>query len=163
MTVQLVNEAQVWQALEEVVDPEIPVVSLVEMGIVREVEVKGEGVTVTITPTFTGCPALAVMGGDIEARVQALGVENVQVKITHDPPWTSDWITDEARAKLKGIGLAPPARHGGDFQVVLLEAVACPYCDSENTSLRNSFGTTPCRMIYYCNHCQQPFEQFKPL
>jgi ring-1,2-phenylacetyl-CoA epoxidase subunit PaaD len=140
------------------------VVSLVEMGIVRDVTVAPDGlVTVTITPTFAGCAALQVMQADIVARLGAMGIEHVQVELSYSPPWTTDWITEEARAKLKAFGLAPPPVHGGNFELVLMDEVACPYCGSQCTSLRNSFGSTPCRMIYYCNHCQQPFEQFKPL
>jgi ring-1,2-phenylacetyl-CoA epoxidase subunit PaaD len=159
-----VNEDLIWKALEEVKDPEIPFVSLVEMGIVRGVTMRPDGaVTVTITPTFSGCPALHAMKIDIVERLQALGIEQVQVEITLSPPWSTDWIADSAREKMKAIGLAPAPRHGGNFEVVLLDQAVCPYCGSSNTALRNSFGPTPCRMIFYCNHCQQPFEQFKPL
>lgn len=154
---------EIWRALDEVVDPEIPVVSLVEMGIIREVLVSGNRVTVKMTPTFSGCPALAVMEDDIRTRLLRLGLDDVEVHKILNPPWTSDWISDDARAKLKKIGLSPPRIHGGDFIAVLDAAVTCPYCDSFNTTMKNSYGPTPCRMIYYCNSCQQPFEQFKPL
>lgn len=159
----MLEEKVIWEALDEVKDPEIPVVSLVEMGIVRGVEVRDAAVKVTITPTFSGCPALHTMKGDIIQRLKEEGAEHVEVVTTFQPPWTTDWISTEARAKLKDFGLAPPPIHGGSFEVRLLDTVRCPYCDSERTSLRNSFGPTPCRMIYYCNNCQQPFEQFKPL
>lgn len=157
-----VTEQAVWAALGEVVDPEIPVVSLVAMGIVRDVKLDGNRVTVTITPTFSGCPALEVMEEDIRARLAQMGLD-AAVERNLDPPWTSDWINEEARAKLKAIGLAPPQVHGGDFIAVLDAPIACPYCDSFNTTMKNSFGPTPCRMIYVCNNCRQPFEQFKPL
>lgn len=153
----------IWQALDEVKDPEIPVVSVVEMGIVREVSIDDNSVRVTITPTFAGCPALAVMQDDIAARIRALGVAQVEVAITLHPAWTTEWISAAAREKLRSFGLAPPPRHGGDFELTLLDVVKCPYCGSSNTSLKNSFGPTACRMIYYCHGCQQPFEQFKPL
>jgi ring-1,2-phenylacetyl-CoA epoxidase subunit PaaD len=159
----VITESLVWQALDEIVDPEIPVVSLVEMGIIRAVDIHEGKVTVTMTPTFSGCPALKVMEEDIITQLEEMGIEQVEVASTFNPPWTSDWIKPEAREKIKQIGLAPPKIHGGDFGVLLVESVACPYCDSENTTLKNSFGSTPCRMIYYCNNCQQPFEQFKPL
>ncbi len=160
----MVTESQIWDALNQVKDPEIPVVSLVEMGIVREVRIAVEdSVTVTITPTFAGCPALHVMKTDIVEALQELGVPHAMVETVNSPAWTTDWITQEARAKLKAFGLAPPAAHGGNFVMTLMNAVTCPYCNSERTSLRNSFGSTPCRMIYYCNNGQQPFEQFKPL
>ncbi|MCB9136084.1 MAG: phenylacetate-CoA oxygenase subunit PaaJ [Anaerolineales bacterium] len=158
------NIEKLWQILAQIPDPEIPVVSLVEMGIVREVEQTPEGhVTVTMTPTFSGCPALEVMKNDIDTRLKEAGVPNVTVRVVLAPPWTSDWITEPARAKLKTFGLAPPKKHGGDFAVLLFDPVPCPYCNSEHTTLKNNWGPTPCRMIFYCNACQQPFEQFKPL
>jgi ring-1,2-phenylacetyl-CoA epoxidase subunit PaaD len=154
----------IWQALDEVKDPEIPAVSLVEMGIVRDVTISpDDGVIVTITPTFSGCPALQTMKTDIVDRLQALGITQIEIKTVLSPRWTTDWLNDGVREKLRVFGLAPPPHHGGNFAVTLLDKVVCPYCSSDNTSLRNSFGSTPCRMIFYCNACQQPFEQFKPL
>jgi len=158
-----VSPEAVWAALEDVKDPEIPVVSVVEMGIVRDVALDGDAVIVTITPTFSGCPALAAMQAGIIERLTQMGIPRVEVRTVLSPPWTTEWIAEEAREKLRGFGLAPPPRHDGDFSVVLLDQVACPYCGSKDTSLRNSFGPTLCRAIFYCNHCQQPFEQFKPL
>lgn len=154
---------EIWQALNEVKDPEIPVVSVVEMGIVREVNIGDNKVTVTMTPTFSGCPAMHVMREDIGNRLRDLGVLNYEVKVALMPRWTSDWITEEARAKLKAFGLAPPPKAGGDINVLLIESAACPYCGSQDTSVKNTFGSTLCRTIYYCNACQQPFEQFKPI
>jgi len=154
---------QVWQALAEVMDPEIPVVSVVEMGIVRAVSVAGNAVIITMTPTFSGCPALEAMKTDIEARVRLAGAELVTVKTVLASPWTSDWITDTARSKLQAFGLAPPTRHAGNWERLLTNAAACPYCGSHNTTLKNSFGPTLCGALYYCNNCQQPFEQFKPI
>lgn len=156
-----VSTEAVWRALEDVKDPEIPVVSVVEMGIVRAVTVEGNDVTVEVTPTFAGCPALHVMVRDIERRVRALGAASVAVEKVLHPPWSSDWISDEARQKLRQFGLAPPQRHGGKFPVTFHEPVSCPYCDSQNTVVKNTFGPTLCRAIYYCNACNQPFEQFK--
>lgn len=156
----------IWEALQEVKDPEIPAVSLVEMGIVREVVMGAEGaVTVTITPTFAGCPALLEMEELIRAKLGELGVPTAVVKKTHHPPWSSDWITPAGREKLRQFGLAPPPRHGGQFSnvVTFFEAVPCPYCGGTNSSLKNSFGSTLCRAIHYCHDCQDSFEQFKPL
>jgi ring-1,2-phenylacetyl-CoA epoxidase subunit PaaD len=144
-------------------DPEIPVVSLVEMGIVREVDVDDAGVTVTITPTFSGCPALEVMQRDIVKALEAAGEPKARVEVSLSSPWTTDWISPEGRRKLADFGIRPAARHGGNIALVLLDAVACTNCGSENTSLRNSFGPTPCRMIYVCNDCREPFERMKPL
>lgn len=152
----------IWFALHEVKDPEIPIVSLVEMGIVREVKIENDKAIITITPTFAGCPAMHVMKRDVEERVGAMGVE-VEVRTSLTPPWTSDWISDEAREKLKSFGLAPPPRHHGDINVILLEESSCPRCGSKNTTIKNTFGPTLCRAIYYCNDCQEAFEQFKAL
>jgi len=153
----------IWQALEDVKDPEIPVVSVIEMGIVREVIIESDKVIVTMTPTFSGCPALQVMKAGIEERIKRLGVENVEVTVTLSPRWTTDWITEGARIKLKAFGLGPPPRHNGNVNVFFLDAATCPYCDSLDTTIKNTFGPTLCRTIYYCNACQQPFEQFKPI
>lgn len=154
----------IWKLLDEVKDPEIPVVSLVEMGIVRDVAIDTQNiVTVTITPTFTACPALQVMKTDIVGRLQEAGIECIEVKVIYSPPWTTDWISLDAKAKMRAFGLAPAPQHGGSFEITLLDEMTCPYCGSHHTSLKNSFGSTPCRMIFYCNACQQPFEQMKPL
>lgn len=159
----MISPDAVWTALEDVKDPEIPVVSVVEMGIVRDVTITGETVIVTITPTFSGCPALSAMQQGIEARLRQMGIARVEIRTVLAPPWSTEWIGEATREKLRGFGLAPPPHHDGDFTLVLLDQVACPYCGSKDTSLRNSFGPTLCRAIFYCNHCQQPFEQFKPL
>lgn len=163
MVAMTVTVRELWQALEEVKDPELPVVNLVEMGIIRSVTRQDDQVTVTITPTFTGCPALHAMQDDIVTRLNQEGVSEVTVKVTLSPAWTTEWITEEARAKLKDFGLAPPPRHTGDFELALVESVACPYCGSHNTRINNTWGPTPCRILYYCDYCQQGFEQFKPL
>jgi len=153
----------IWQALEEVQDPEIPVVSVVEMGMIRQVVLADKRVIVTLTPTFSGCPALHAIKADIRAKLLRRGVEAVEVRETLSPAWSSDWITDAAREKLKAFGLAPPPKHGGDLQAALSDAVECPYCGAEDTLVKNTFGPTLCRAIYLCKNCQQPFEQFKPL
>jgi ring-1,2-phenylacetyl-CoA epoxidase subunit PaaD len=157
------TEKQAWEALMEVKDPEIPVVSVVELGIVQKVEVSAERVKVTITPTFSGCPALRVMQDEIESSLLKSGAKFVDVEVSNNPPWSSDQITPEGRAKLMDFGLSPPPRHGGMIELSLLEVVSCPYCGSENTSLKNNFGPTLCRAIFVCNNCTQPFEQFKPI
>jgi ring-1,2-phenylacetyl-CoA epoxidase subunit PaaD len=153
----------IWAALDDVKDPEIPVVSVVEMGIVRDVIVADGRVTVTITPTFSGCPALHTMQEGILSKVRQLGADQVEIRVVFSPVWTTEWIAEPARDKLRAFGLTPPPRHDGDLSLALLEPVVCPYCGSKNTSIRNSFGPTLCRAILYCNACQQPFEQFKPL
>lgn len=157
------SAGEVWEILEEVKDPEIPVISLVDLGLVRQVAVDEERVKVVMTPTFSGCPALQVMQEQVEERLREAGFEEVEVQMSREQSWTSDWITPSGREKLKEFGLAPPPLHEGDMESAWRESVRCPYCDSTNTDLRNSFGPTLCRAIFFCNNCQQPFEQFKPL
>ena len=135
----------IWKILEAVKDPEIPVVSVVEMGIIRSIGVDDASVVVTMTPTYSGCPALQVMQEEIEERLLQAGAHHVQINVTLTPPWTTEWITEQARQKLKEYGLAPPQRHSGRIDLTLIENVICPYCDSDNTSLKNSFGPTLCR------------------
>jgi ring-1,2-phenylacetyl-CoA epoxidase subunit PaaD len=159
----MVDEVDIWRALDAVKDPEIPVVSLVELGIVRGVQIADDHVSITLTPTFSGCPALDAMREMVEEQLHALGIEQVDVRFTLAPPWTTDSISEAGREKLKSFGIAPPRPHGGQIDMVLLEEAECPYCGSKNTELRSTFGPTSCRMMYYCHNCQQPFEQFKPL
>lgn len=155
--------AKVWEALEGVKDPEIPVVSVVELGLIRQVGHDGQRLIVTMTPSFVGCPALDVMQQEVERALEAIGYASPQVRMVYRPPWTSDWITSEGRRKLQQFGLAPAALHGGDLSAALQAPAICPYCESDQTELKNSFGPTLCRAIYFCNACRQPFEQFKPL
>ncbi len=153
----------VWEALQQVKDPEIPVVSVVELGLIRQIGLDAERLVVTMTPSFIGCPALDVMQREIEMAVQAVGYPQFEVRVVYQPPWSSDWITSDGREKLRQFGLSPPPHHGGDLPAALEAAALCPYCESDDTELKNSFGPTLCRAIYYCNACHQPFEQFKPL
>ena len=159
----MISQKLVWTTLTSIKDPEIPAVSLIDMGIIRDVTVTENSVTVTMTPTFSGCPALAVMEEEIIAKVIAIGAEHCHVHKQFNPPWTSDWITDAGRRQLKEFGLAPPHKHGGKIEIILHETVSCPRCDSVNTTVKNEFGTTLCRAIYVCNGCKEPFELFKAL
>ncbi len=160
---QMPSQEQIWRALQEVMDPEIPVLSLVDLGIIREVKVEGQEVTVVMTPTFSGCPALEAMRQEVEEKLQELGVPRPRVEVVLDPPWSSDQISPEGRRKLEAFGLAPPPVHRGDPEIMLNPVVPCPYCGSRRTRVTNTFGSTLCRAIYYCDACQQAFEQFKPL
>lgn len=157
------DEATVWAILEDVRDPEIPVISVVDLGVIQGVEVAGDRVRVELTPTFAGCPALHVMQREIQERVAALGPKAVEVVIVLSPPWTTDRITPAGREKLKAFGLAPAPIHAGDIKAALLEQATCPYCGSQDTVLKNGFGSTACRSIHFCNGCRQPFEAFKPI
>ena len=166
MTVQgdvlLPDVEAVWKALEDVKDPEIPPVSLVELGVIRDVSIEGDRVVVQMTPTFAGCPAQHVMRQDAEKRLRDLGFAEVEVSIVLSPPWTTDWISPEGRAKLEAFGIAPPPMVGGAV-IELMETTACPHCGSTDATLKNAFGPTLCRTIWFCNGCDQPFEGFKPI
>ena len=156
---------QVWAALEEIPDPEIPVVSLVDLGVIRAVSIEGERVHVAFTPTFLGCPALEVMKRALEAKVAELGGEP-DVEVVTDDSWSTDRISPAGREKLRDAGFAPPApRAAGSTTLVQLQSKAfrCPYCGSTETRLENIFGPTPCRSIRWCESCRQPFEQFKTI
>jgi ring-1,2-phenylacetyl-CoA epoxidase subunit PaaD len=159
----MVTEAEVWAALSEVADPEIPVVSLVELGVVRDVRVDNGRVHVGLMPTFLGCPALERMQAELTEKVAELGAEP-EIEVVRDDSWSTDRITPEGREKLRAAGFAPPApRAAGETTLVQLQTATlrCPYCGSTDTTLENIFGPTPCRSIRYCNACRQPFEQFK--
>ena len=161
----MLTEQQVWDALAEVPDPEIPVISVVDLGVVRDVQVEDERVHVEFTPTFLGCPALEVMRSHMTERIAELGDEvEVEVEVVLDDSWSTDRM--EGREKLRAAGFAPPApRTAGGLQLVQLQAngFRCPYCGSRDTALENIFGPTPCRSLRYCRSCRQPFEQFKTI
>jgi ring-1,2-phenylacetyl-CoA epoxidase subunit PaaD len=155
----------VWRALAEIPDPEIPVLSLVDLGVVRDVRVEDARVHVEFTPTFLGCPALETMRDAMAARIAELGGEP-EIEVVLDDSWSTDRITPEGRAKLRESGFAPPApRSAAGPQLVELErgGFRCPYCGSTDTKLENIFGPTPCRSLRYCTSCRQPFEQFKTI
>jgi ring-1,2-phenylacetyl-CoA epoxidase subunit PaaD len=156
---------RVWAALAEVPDPEIPVISVVDLGVVRDVQVDGDRVRVEFTPTFLGCPALDVMRTQMADAVRALGAE-AEVVVVGDDAWSTDRITPAGREKLREAGYGPPTpRPAGAVQLVQLQkgTFRCPYCSSTDTRLDNLFGPTACRSIRYCNACRQPFEQFKTI
>jgi ring-1,2-phenylacetyl-CoA epoxidase subunit PaaD len=160
----MVTADDVWAALEEIPDPEIPVISLVDLGVVKSVEVENERVRIEFTPTFMGCPALDTMQRAMREKVEELGAE-ADVRVLLDDSWSTDRITAEGREKLRAAGFAPPApRPAGKLDLVQLQrGFRCPYCGSTDTRLDNLFGPTPCRSIRYCESCRQPFEQFKTI
>jgi ring-1,2-phenylacetyl-CoA epoxidase subunit PaaD len=161
----VVTVDEVWAACAGIPDPEIPVVSLVDLGVIRDVAVEGRRVRVELTPTFLGCPALEAMKRAIEDSVSELGGEP-SVEVIHDDSWSTDRITAAGREKLRVAGFAPPPpRAAGATSLVQLQSRAfrCPYCGSTSTKLENIFGPTPCRSIRWCEDCRQPFEQFKTI
>jgi ring-1,2-phenylacetyl-CoA epoxidase subunit PaaD len=160
-----ITERDVWDALAEIPDPEIPVISLVDLGVIKDVAIEDGFVRIEFTPTFLGCPALEPMQRAMEAKVADLGARADVRVVVHDS-WSSDRITPEGREKLRAAGFAPPSpRPVGKLDLVQLQSATfrCPYCGSTDTRLENLFGPTPCRSIRYCAACRQPFEQFKTL
>jgi ring-1,2-phenylacetyl-CoA epoxidase subunit PaaD len=166
------REAMVWSTLAGIADPEIPAISLVDLGVIRGFAFAplpdgGERLTVELMPTFVGCPAIEVMRQQIGERLTALGVaDDVAVELTFAAPWTSDRITPAGREALRSSGFAPPVTIGSTISgdsLTVLPIATCPYCGSRNTTLENPFGPTLCRAIYHCADCRQPFEAFKPV
>ncbi len=156
-----------WRALEGVPDPEVPVISVVELGIVRGLEVTEAGaVTVTITPTYSGCPAMFEIEKDVRAALEAAGASSVEVRTVLSPAWTTDWIPESARDKLRTYGNAAPGKADSGALVTLTRArppVPCPWCGSPATELRSEFGSTACKAIHVCTSCRQPFDEFKAI
>ncbi|MCB0792788.1 MAG: phenylacetate-CoA oxygenase subunit PaaJ [Flavobacteriales bacterium] len=161
----MITKERILELLDYVKDPEIPVINVLELGVVRQVEVGPDGkVIVTITPTYTGCPAMDVMAADIRKELLEAGVPTVEVKQVLSPAWTTDWITEEGKRKLKEFGIAPPERTA-DIRALKGAApvVACPHCGSTDTAMLSPFGSTACKALWKCNACQEPFDQFKCL
>jgi ring-1,2-phenylacetyl-CoA epoxidase subunit PaaD len=162
----MTTQAQVWQWLDAVMDPEVPVVSVVDLGIVREIALQDDVVNVVLTPTYSGCPATEVIANDITLALQQHGLQ-AKIRTQIAPPWTSDWMSAKGREALRAYGIAPPAHLAQDTpQVVHLHrsgpAVACPLCGSSQTRLISQFGSTACKALYRCNSCLEPFDYFKP-
>ncbi|HEX3234530.1 MAG TPA: 1,2-phenylacetyl-CoA epoxidase subunit PaaD [Gemmatimonadales bacterium] len=154
--------------LRGIPDPEVPALDIVELGIVRRVELSPDGaVTVEVTPTYSGCPAMRMIEQEIVAALHANGYDRVELRTVYSPAWTTDWLSDSAKAKLKAYGIAAPDHTVAEQALVPLTSsvrrVACPYCGSSNTERKSEFGSTACKAIHYCHHCQQPFEEFKAI
>ena len=152
---------QILAWLSEVEDPEIPVLTITDLGIVRGVDC-GDGVTVSLTPTYSGCPATEAIEASVVAALEDRGVEGVQIKRVLSPPWTTDWISDAGRQKLRRYGIAPPERGSGKRALLRgPRPIACPRCESEDTEQVSEFGSTACKAAYRCTECLEPFEYFK--
>ncbi len=153
---------QIWAWLAEVPDPEIPVLSVLDLGIVRDVAIKPDGVEVSVAPTYSGCPATEVIEQSIVAKLRENGVDSVSLKRVLSPPWTTDWISEAGKNKLKIYGIAPPVEATGKRDLLDgARTIACPRCESVDTTLVSEFGSTPCKASYKCAECLEPFEYFK--
>lgn len=157
------NKEQIWEWLEVVKDPEIPALSLVDLGVITHVDLSGNSVKVEMTPTFVGCPALDYMKHEVESLLVAKGLHPVAVSVNYKKAWSSDLISEKGRMALEKFGLAPPPSAQVFHDIGILETAVCPRCHGTNTELRSPFGPTLCRSIYYCQTCQEAFEQFKPI
>lgn len=155
-------EVEVWAWLEEIADPEIPVVSIVDLGIVRDFRLQENGIEVDVSPTYSGCPATEVIEHDIVAALENKGLAPVTIRRCLSPPWTTDWISDQGRRKLHEYGIAPP-EHGASKRELMrgTRSIACPQCHSLQTTCVSEFGSTACKAAYKCDDCLEPFEYFK--
>ncbi len=154
----------IWKILEEVCDPEIPVLSVIDLGIVRKINLDTSGVEIVITPTYSGCPALKQIEADIKSCLLAHGYTNIWVNTTLSPAWTTDWMSEAGKIKLKNYGIAPPHPTMTVCNLQMFqeeEAIQCPQCNSYNTQLVSRFGSTACKALYRCNDCSEPFDYFK--
>ena len=147
-----VTTASIWELLKTIPDPEIPAVSIVDLGIVRNVEFDDDQFNITITPTYSGCPAFSFMKEEIIRHLETEGITNYQIDTALAPPWTTDWMSDEVKSKLKETGIAPPSQEA-----------ACPQCDSQNVQVISEFGSTACKALYKCNDCIETFHHFKEI
>jgi ring-1,2-phenylacetyl-CoA epoxidase subunit PaaD len=157
-----------WKAVGEVLDPEVPVLSVVDLGIVRDVREEDGAVVVDVTPTYSGCPAMRVIENDIIEALQRAGAKDVRVNTVFHPVWTTDWISPDARERLRAYGIAPPSGAAPVATGLIslqrrAEAVACPRCGSRRTEQRSEFGSTACKAIWYCPDCAEPFEYLKAI
>ncbi len=160
------TKEQIWDYIREVTDPEIPVLNIIEMGIARSVDIDSDGkVLVKITPTYSGCPAMSAIENMVREKLEEKRVEAFDVQLDYSEAWTTDWMTEEAKAKLKDYGIAPPEKSTSDDDFLnslsATKIVPCPFCDSFETELQSQFGSTACKSQYFCNSCHQPFEHFK--
>lgn len=157
------SEKDIWKALETVMDPEIPVLSVVDLGIITDVKIENEKAEIKMTPTFTACPAIKLMEKQIYEAVKNIGFETVDVETNFDVSWNSNRISEKGKKIIKNFGLAPPPKHDGNPDLSMIEQSNCPHCDSKNTTMKTPFGPTLCRSMHYCYDCLEAFEQFKPI
>lgn len=161
----LLSEKKIYEILESVVDPEIPILTIKDIGMLRKVEVSEDRVTVSITPTYSGCPAMKMIEDEIKSALLKEGISQVEIKSILSPAWTTDWMSEEAKLKLEKYGIAPPVKSTVDKKVLMGEEriVRCPLCKSTNTEMKSQFGSTACKALYVCLDCKEPFDYFKCL
>ena len=157
------EEQKIWLILEEVKDPEVPVLSIIDLGIVRSVKMDNEQVSIVITPTYSGCPAMDVIQMDIRLKLLEKGYRNISIQQSLSPAWTTDWMTEAGKRKLKEFGIAPPnpKQQFCSSEIFQQEAVQCPRCNSFHTEAISQFGSTACKALYRCNDCKEAFDYFK--
>ena len=160
----MVSKEQIYNWLEEVSDPEIPVLSVIDLGVVRDAQIIDGDWLITITPTYSGCPAMKTMEEDILSKLKDKGIDSARVELVLAPAWSTDWLSENGRIKLREYGIAPP-EHEVDKSVLFAEPtiVPCPKCHSRNTRMVSQFGSTACKALYQCNECQEPYDYFKCL
>ena len=165
MTIDLMSTTdKIWNLLEEIPDPEIPVLTIHDLGIVRKIDEINNEIIVTITPTYSGCPAMNQFEADILTTLNKQGYDKVSIVTTYDPPWTTDWLSEEAKKKLQDYGIAPPEQKTTDKNALLVDdrkSVTCPQCKSTSSKMISQFGSTACKSLYQCNDCMEPFDYFK--
>jgi len=158
------SEDEIWNILSKIPDPEIPVITITELGVLRKVEVTAEKIIITVTPTYSGCPAMDLFKDEILKELSNHGISRVEIDMVYSPAWTTDWINEEAREKLRAYGIAPPIKGTEDKGMLFAtgtKKVPCPRCKSENTQLKSQFGSTACKALYTCLDCLEPFDYFK--
>ena len=161
MVITTYTKEEIFEILSVIPDPEIPVVSIREMGMLRDILIGENGYEVVLTPTYTGCPAMGIIEQDIKATLEKNGISPVTVKMVFDPAWTTDWMSDIAKSKLKAYGIAPPLHSSCNSGVFANNIIECPQCHSKDTVMLSRFGSTACKSLYKCNSCKEPFEYFK--
>lgn len=157
------TKESIFSLLSEIPDPEIPVISIVELGVIRDVIISGKDIEVIITPTYSGCPAMKQMEDDVRKKMEEQGFENIKITTVYNPAWTTDWLSEEAKLKLQKYGIAPPEETTTDksFLTGKPKNVTCPRCKSKNTLMISQFGSTACKALYKCNECLEVFDYFK--
>jgi ring-1,2-phenylacetyl-CoA epoxidase subunit PaaD len=163
MTATIHTKEEIFNLLSDIPDPEIPVINILELGVLRDIELNETACIITITPTYSGCPAMKMIEDQIISVLKENGIENVKIKMVYSPAWTTDWMSDTAREKLRAYGIAPPEKTTIDKGVLLgkEKQIACPQCGSKNTVMKSQFGSTACKALYQCKDCLESFDYFK--